>query len=341
LSARRAAALLAAAALFVAASTRAATVEEFYRGSTLKLISSAGAPSGYTIWARFIAQYLGKYIPGNPNIVVQSMEGAGGLIATNYMYNIAPKDGREIASVAREVAILSLMQAKGVKYDARQFSWLATPTSETNICVAAKDAEVKTATDLFTHQLIVGTDGVGSGMHLFPVGLNMVLGMKFKTIDGYADTGVVLLALDRGEVQGSCQSADTLMRSRGDAIRSGQLRIVLQAGLKPSPALPGVPFVFDLARNDDERQALRFLYAGLTFGRPYLAPPGVPAERVAALRKAFADTFADPDFLREAKVQGYDLNPISGEEMLRIVQDLAKTRQPTIDRIAALMEPAK
>lgn len=324
-------------ASLAASGTSAATVADFYRGSTLRLISSAGPSSGYTIWARFIAQYLGRYIPGNPTIVVQSMSGAGGLIATNYMYAIAPRDGREIASVEREVPALSLMKAQGVKYDSLKFNWLATPTSETNICIVSKDAPVQSAEDLLTHQLIVGTDGVGSGMHLFPTALNALLGMKFKTIDGYADTGVVLLALDRGEIQGSCQSADTLMRSRGDAIRAGQLRVVLQAGMKPDRAFPGVPFVLDLAKTDEQRQALRFLYAGLTFGRPYLAPPGVPEDRVAALRQAFADTFNDADFQRDALAQGYELNPISGEEMMRIMQELAATPQPVIDSIAALM----
>ena len=315
------------------------TVEEFYRGSTLRLISSAGPPSGYTIWARFIAQYLGRYIPGNPDH--HRAEHVGGRRADRHQLHVRDRTAgraRDRLGGARGADQLSLMKADGVKYDLLKFNWLATPTSETNICIRVEGCRgAPTAEDLLTNQLIVGSDGVGSGMHIYPVALNALLGMKFKTIDGYADTGVVLLALDRGEVQGSCQSAETLLRARGDAIRAGQFRIVLQAGLKPSPTLPGVPFVFDLARNDDERQALRFLYAGLTFGRPYLAPPGVPPERVAALRKAFADTFADPDFQREAMAQGYELNPISGEEMMRIMQELANTPQPVIDQIAALM----
>jgi tripartite-type tricarboxylate transporter receptor subunit TctC len=330
---------LIAAAIAASSAARADTVADFYRGSTLRLLSSSGASSGYTLWARFIARHLPRHLPGEPTIVVQSMVGAGGLLLSNYMYNVAPKDGREIATVPREAPTLPMMNTAGVKYDSRKFNWLATPTSETNLCVTSADAPFKTVDDLYKHQLIVGTTGVGSGMHIFPVALNALLGMKFKTIDGYKDTGVILLALDRNEIQGSCQSAETLMQARGDAIRAGKLRVMLQAGAKPNPDFPNVPFVLDLAKTDEQRQALRFVYSSLAFGRPYLAPPGVPAERVAALRKAFMDTFQDPAFLEEAKTQHYDVSPISGEEMTALIDELGKTPQPVIKRVAALIQP--
>ena len=339
MSARLFALLLLLSAL--AAPARAASVEEFYRGSTLRIITSAGPASGYTLWAHFIAQFLPRHIPGNPQIVVQSMAGAGGLVAMNYMYNIAAKDGRDIGAVGREVAVLSLMGAEGVKHDSLKFNWLGTPTTESNICIANQTAPIHSVEDFFRNEFVVGTDGVGSGMHMFPVGLNALLGMKFKTIDGYADTGVVLLAVDRGEVNGSCQSAETLMQARGEAIRAGRLRVVLQAGVKPNPEFPDAAYVYDLAKTEEQRQALRFLYASLTFGRPYLAPPGVPPERIAALRQAFSDTFADPDFLAAAKIQGYDINPISGEQLASMMQELAKTPKPIVDQIKALFAPAK
>jgi tripartite-type tricarboxylate transporter receptor subunit TctC len=319
----------------------AATVEEFYRGSTLRIITSAGPSSGYTLWAHFIAQFLPRHIPGNPQIIVQSMGGAGGIIAINHMYNAAARDGREIGAVGREVAVLSMMGHEGARYDSLKFNWLGTPTSESNICIARSDSPIRSVEDLFRQEFLVGTDGVGSGMHIFPVALNALLGMKFKPIDGYADTGVVLLAVDRGEVYGSCQSAETLMQARGEAIRSGKLKVVLQAGLHPNPDFPDAPFVFDLAQTEEQRQALRFLYASLAFGRPYLAPPGVPPERVAALRQAFSETFKDPDFLRGAKIQGYQVDPISGEEMSAMMQELSQTPKPVIDQIARLFEPPK
>jgi tripartite-type tricarboxylate transporter receptor subunit TctC len=315
------------------------SVEQFYKGSQVKLIASAGPGSGYTIWVHFIGQYLGKFIPGNPNIVVTQMAGAGGLIAANYLYSVAPKDGREIAALAREAPALAILGAKGVSYDAEALNWLGSPTSESNICVVSSKSPVQTIDDLFKHETIVGSDGVGSGMHIFPTALNAILSTKFKSITAYSDSGVVLLALDRGELAGVCQSADTLMRARGDAIRSGALRVILQGGLKPNPKFPGVPFVLDLAKTEPERQALRFLYAGQALGRPYAVPPGVPKERVAALRKAFMDMFSDKDFIADATKQGYELNPISGDDMAALIKDLAATPKPVIDQVSRIMNP--
>ena len=336
----RNAALAAAFAGSAQAQTDAA-VERFYKGNQVKLYSSAGPGSGYSVWARFIGQHLGRHIPGEPNIVVQYMAGAGGLIAANYMYSVAGKDGREIAALAREAPSLGLMGGAAARFDPLQFNWLGTPTSESNICIASKNSPFKTMDDLYKHELVVGTDGVGSGMHIFPVALNTLLKTKFKVIDGYSDSAEVLLAIDRGEIHGTCQSAETLFRARGDAIRSGNLRIVLQGGLKANPKFSDVPFVLDLATTQEQKQALKFLYSSLTFGRPYVAPPGLPPERVAALRKAYMDMFADKTFLAEAEKQGYEINPISGEDMTALIQDLARTPKHIIDQVAALIDPQK
>ncbi len=317
------------------------SVEKFYKGNQIKLYSSAGPGSGYSVWARFIGQYLGHFIPGEPNIVVQYMAGAGGLIAANYTYSVAGKDGREIAALAREAPSLGMMGGAAARFDPLQFNWLGTPTSESNICIASKNSPFHTMDDLYKHELTVGTDGVGSGMHVFPAALNTLLKMKFHIIDGYSDSAEVLLAIDRGEIHGTCQSAETLFRARGDAIRSGNLKIVLQGGLKANPKFSDVPFVLDLAATEDQRQALKFLYSSLTFGRPYVAPPGLPPERVAALRKAYSDLFADKAFLAAAEKQGYEVNPISGEDMQGLIQDLAKTPKRIIDEVAALIEPPK
>lgn len=338
-------ALIGAAALLAAGTfsggARAESVADFYKGSTMKLMSSSGNSSGYTVWARLIAETLPRHLPGAPTIVVQSMMGAGGLLLTNYMYNVAPKDGSMIAAVPREAPGLSLMHGDGVKYDSLKFNWLGSPTGETNICVASSSSPFRSIQDLYKSPLIVGTTGAGTGMHIFPVALDALLGLKFKTIDGYKDTGLILMAIDRGEIQGSCQSAETLMRSRGEDIRSGKWRVLLQAGLKPNPDFPNVPFVLDLAKTDEQRQALRLLYSGQAIGRPYLAPPGVPADRVKALRKAFADTFADPEFLSEVKKQGYEMDPVSGDEMMAVLRELAKTPKPIMDRVSALVRPPK
>ncbi len=315
------------------------SVEQFYKGQTVRMISGAGAASGYTIWTHFIADRLGKFIPGKPNVIVESMAGAGGLIATNWGYNVAPKDGKVIVSVNRETAALSVLKAKGVMFESTKFNWLGSPTSDTNICAVSKDSPWNKIDDYYKNELLVGTDGVGSGMHIYPVALNQILGMKFRVIDGYSDSGVVLVAAERGEINGSCQSAETLLRARGSQIKSGEMRVVLQAGLKPDARFPGVPFVLDLARNDEQRQALRFLYASLAFGRPYVTPPGTPPDRVAALQGAFDALFADPDFLRDAKKQGYDIDATSGPDMAKLVDEIAATPKEIVERVAAIIEP--
>jgi tripartite-type tricarboxylate transporter receptor subunit TctC len=315
------------------------SLESLYKGSQIKLISEAGPSSGYTAWARLIGQYLGRHLPGQPGIVVQSMGGAGGLIASNYMYSLAGRDGREIAALSREAPALALIGTPGVRYDPLRFNWLGSPTSETNVCFVDRDAPVRTVQDLQSKELLLGTDGIGSGMHIYPTVLNALVNTRFKIIDGYAETGGVLLAIDRGEIQGACISSTTIYQSRGDALRSGRLRLILQGGLAPDPRFANVPFVLDLATTDQQRQALRFLYAAETIGRPYAAPPDVRPERVAALRKAFLDTFADAEFLADAARQGFDVRPISGADMTALIEDMARTPKPVIDRVAALMRP--
>jgi tripartite-type tricarboxylate transporter receptor subunit TctC len=269
------------------------------------------------------------------------MGGAGGLIASNYMYSVAGREGREIAALSREAPAMSLIGGPGVRYDPLKFNWLGSPTSETNVCFVDKDAPARTVQDLYSKELVLGTDGAGSGMHIYPTALNALINTKFKIIDGYAETGGVLLAIDRGEIQGACLSSTTIFQSRGDALRSGRLRLILQGGLAPDPRFADVPFVLDLATNDEQRQALRFLYAAETFGRPYAAPPDVRPERVAALRKAFLDTFADTQFLADAARQGFDVRPISGADMTAMIEQMARTPKPIIDRVAAFMRGAR
>lgn len=338
---KRAAALLAGLTLLIAPAQAQDSVEQFYKGKQLSLLASAGPGSGYTIWAHFIGEHIGRFIPGRPTVVVGAKPGAGGLIAANYLYAAAKRDGTEIATLAREAPALGLMGSSGVEYDAMQFNWLGSPTVESNLCIVGKDTPIKSIEDLYTKELIVGSDGVGSGMHIFPAALNAVLDMKFKPISAYSDSGVVMLALDRGEITGVCQSAGTLMERKAKEIKDGTLRVILQGGLKPNPRFSGVPFVLDLAKTPEQRQLLAFIYSGQTFGRPYVAPPGVPTERVAALRKAFMDMFKDAEFLAAAEKRGYEVDPLSGEEMTAMIKDLAATPKDVIAKANEIMHPKK
>jgi tripartite-type tricarboxylate transporter receptor subunit TctC len=331
----------AAALPWAAAAQTNSAAKPFYQGGQLKVISGFGPASGYSFWAHLVGMHLVQHLPGGPSAVVQNMIGASGLKLADYMYTAAPKDGREIGAVARELPAIGLFRSSTAMFDVTKFGWLGSPTSDSNICVVSRSSPAATAADLFSKEITVGTDGAGSGMHIFPVALNMILGTRFKVIDGYSASGEVLLAIDRGELDGACQSVETLMRTRGDALKSGALRVLLQGGVKPNPQFANVPFVLDLAKTVEQREALEFLYAGQAFGRPYLTPPGLPAERLSELRRAFGDTMRDRTFLDEVSRQGLEVSPISGEDMQAMIVKLAAMPLEVISKVSALMAPSQ
>jgi tripartite-type tricarboxylate transporter receptor subunit TctC len=328
---------LAAAVLLAAAPAHAQTAEPFFAGKQIRLITHVGPSSGYAVWARLVAAHLGRNLPGTPSVIVQSMPGGGGLKAANYLYAMAPKNGLELGAVNRLVPTLSIMGAAGASFESSAFGWLGSPTSESNLCVVSKDTPVHSIEDLLKTEVIVGTDGVGSGLHIFPTALNAVLGTRFKVVDGYKDSGDVLIAIDRGEIHGACQSAETLLNSRGEALRSGAWRAILQGGLTRHPDFPDVPFVIEHAKTPAQRQVLEFLYASQSFGRPYLAPPGLPPERLAMLRAAFDATMRDRDFLADAARQKLKVSPVDGASMDRMIAGLKAAPKDVVATVAKLM----
>jgi tripartite-type tricarboxylate transporter receptor subunit TctC len=311
--------------------------EQFYTGKQIKLITHVGPASGYSVWARLVAAHLGRHIPGSPSVIVQNMPGGGGIKAANYLYSQAPKDGLELGAINRLTPTWSIMRSQGVNFDAAQFGWLGSPASDTNLCIVSKAALARTADDLFSKEVIVGTDGVGSGMHIFPTALNSVLGTKFKIIDGYKDTGDVMLAVDRGEIQGLCLSAETLTNMRGDKFKSGEWRALMQAGLTSSSDFPDVPLALQFAKTTKQKQTLEFLFASQTFGRPYLAPPGVPPERLGMLRRAFDETMTDPAFVADVTKTKLKLSPITGAEMDHLMAQLKLIPKDVVADVAKLM----
>jgi len=311
--------------------------EQFFAGKQIKLTTHVGPASGYSVWARLVAAHLGRHIPSAPSIVVQNMPGGGGMKAANYLYAMASKDGLELGAVNRLVPTLSIMGSPGAPFDSALFGWLGSPASDTNLCIVSRATPVHTVDDLMSKEVIVGTDGVGSGMHIFPTALNSVLGTKFKVIDGYKDTGDVMLAIDRGEIQGLCLSAETLTAMRGDYFKSGQWRPILQAGLTVSSDFPDVPLALDRAKTTEQKQILRFLFESQAFGRPYLAPPGLPPERLAMLRKAFDETMRDPNFVADVTKQRLKVSPITGAEMDRMIAEMKLVPKNIVAIVAKLM----
>ena len=310
----------------------------FYAGKTIQLIVGFGTGGGYDLWARTLARHMNRYIEGKPSIVVQNMPGAGSYAAANHIYSVAPKDGTVIGLIARDAAVGPLTGAPGARYDASKFAWIGTPGTDHSVCVAYHTAKVKTAQDLFSHELIVGDVGAGGASREYPLALSRLLGMKFRLISGFHASTDVFLAMERGEVEGMCESYDSVKGRHEDWLADGRLRVILQGGEAPNHELGSVPFVLDLARTEDDRKALSFLYSGMGIGRPFIAPPGLPAERVATLRAAFEATMKDPEFMADAKRQKLVLEPSTGEHLAAIVDRLYATSPAVIERVGSLIK---
>jgi len=320
------------------AATSAQTPSPSFTARTVNLIIGFGAGGGYDTLARVLANHLGNHLPGHPTVVPQNMPGGGSFRAASYIYNQAPKDGSTIALISRDAALGPLTGQAGALFDATKLSWLGTPATETNICIANRTAAVKNVQDLKEKTLIMGDTGPGTGTHAYPKALNDILGFKFKLVGGYPSSANVFLAMERDEVQGICESLDSVNARRPDWISSGTVSVLFQGGVKPNPELKGVPFVVDLAQKPEDKQAIEFLYIGQGIGRPFVAPPDLPSATLKVLRDAFDATMKDPAFIAEAAKRKYALDPETGNELEALVKRAYATPKPIIDRIAKLIQ---
>jgi tripartite-type tricarboxylate transporter receptor subunit TctC len=307
-------------------------------GKNVQMLIGFGAGGGYDLWGRVVARHIGQHLPGSPTVVPQNMPGAGSFVAANNIYNLAPKDGSVMGIIARDAALGPITGAVGARFDPTKITWLGTPTTETNVCIANSTSKVKTLKDLYDKELIVGDTGVGTGTHSYPKALNALLGMKFKIIAGFPASSDVFLAMERGEVDGICESLDSVSGKRPDWIPSRKVTILFQGGAAPNPELKDVPFVADLARNPDDRLAIEFLYAGQGIGRPFVAPPDMPADRLKMVRDAFAATMKDPEFLEDAKRNMLDVEPEDGEHLTALIKKIYATPKPIVDKIGELIK---
>jgi tripartite-type tricarboxylate transporter receptor subunit TctC len=327
-----------AATLTGATATQAQDAGPFAGGKPLTMIIGFGPGGGYDLWGRVVARYIGKHLPGNPNAVPQNMPGAGSYTAASNIYNIAPKDGTVMGIIARDAALGPLTGQPGARFDPQKISWIGTPTTETNVCIANSTANVKTYDDLLKTELIIGDTGPGTGTRSYPKALNAILGTKFKLIAGFPSSSDVFLAMERGEVDGICESLDSVHGKRPDWIPTKKVQIIFQGGAEPNDELKGIPFIQDKAKNDEERQALLFLYAGQGIGRPFVAPPDLAPARLKMLRDAFAATMKDEDFIAEAKKQKLELDPHTGEQLEALIHKIYATPKPIVDKIGELIQ---
>jgi len=331
-----AAALLAVVPASLAAAQDAAA---FYAGKNLELYIGYSVGGGYDLYARTIARHIGKHIPGNPTVVVKNMEGAGSLRLANWLYNVAPKDGTVFGTIGRGTPFDPLFGHKGASFDATKFTWIGSANHEVSVCVAWHTSGVVKFEDLLTKELTVGGTGSAADTDQFPKIVNGVLGTKMRVITGYPGGNDVGLAMERGEVKGRCGWSWSSVKSTHPAwLAEKKINVLVQLALAKHPDLPDVPLITDLAKTDEQRQVLKLIFARQVMGRPYLAPPALPKDRVDTLRKAFMDTMRDPEFLADAEKSQLEINPVSGDEIEKLVKEVYATPPEVVQKAAQFLK---
>ena len=311
-----------------------AAVARFYKGRNVQLYIGYSAGGGYDIYARVLARHMGKHIPGSPTIVPQNMPGAGSLRLANYLYNVAPKDGTAFATFARGMATEPLLGGQGTQFDARKFTWLGSVTDEVSVCAFWSTSGIKTWDDMLTKAYTVGGTGSASDTDVFPNAMKRIFDLKLKLVTGFPGGSDVVLALERGEVNGRCGWSWSSLVSRSKRLYDEkQIDIPVQLALHKHEDLPNVPVIVDLTQDPQKLAALKLIFARQTMARPYVAPPGLPVERAQALRTAFEETMKDPEFIAEAQKTDLEVHPVSGAEIDKLLNELYAT-PPDVVKLA-------
>lgn len=326
------------AALVAAGTVSAAAQTPNLAGKTVQMVIGFGPGGGYDLWARTVAKHIGKHLPGNPTVVPQNMPGAGSFTAAAHIYSAAPKDGTTMGIIARDAALGPITGQAGARFDPTKITWLGTPTTETNVCISYKTSKVKTAEDLLKTELIVGDTGPGTGTHAYPKALAELLGMKFKLIGGYPSSSDVFLAMERGEVEGICESLDSVSGKRPDWIKNKTVNLLFQGGAEVNQEIKDVPSIMKFAKDEDSKKALEFLYAGQGIGRPFVAPPDLSPPVLKMLRDAFTATMKDPEFIAEAKQKKLDVDPEDGEHLEALIKKIYATPKPIVEKVGELIK---
>lgn len=315
---------------------RAETVEQFYRGRQVNIIVGFNVGGAYDPYARLVARHLPRHLPGSPNIVIKNVPGVGSVLAANHLYNLSPKDGSELGVISGGAAIEPVFGGKAAQYDGQKFTWLGSANQEIAGCFAWHTAPFQTMQDLFEKEMVIGASGA-SNLE-FPTAMNVVLGTRMKLVRGYNGPAAILLAVERGEVQGMCGMINTIVGTqRPDWIRDKKIRILVQIGLDRTARMGDAPFIMDFAKSDDDKRVLRLIFGWTLMGRPFLAPPGIPEDRKAALIEAFDATMKDPAFLEDASKQRLEIVPSSSAQIDGFLADVYSTPRPLVQRAARIL----
>jgi tripartite-type tricarboxylate transporter receptor subunit TctC len=339
---RTASVVIAVGIALAAASARADSIEDFYKGRTLAFIIGSNTGGSYDSYGRLLAAHLGRHVPGNPTVVTQNMPGASGIKSATFLYQIAPKDGATIGTFNQSMGQRQVLEPQSVQFDVSKFSWIGAMASSVNVFITWHTSGVKTIEDAKAKEVVMGALSDDGGNAVYPLLLNKFLGTRFKVVLGYQGGNTIQLAMERGEVDG-----------RGSVIWSGfkagwphwiaehKVNILVQLGLTKDPDLPNVPLLIDLAKDDTQRQIFRLISSDTIMGFPVAAPPGARADRVDALRKAFADTLADPVFAADAEKRNLPIRPSPGDEVQRVMTSIITTPPEVVAILKGAIAEAK
>jgi tripartite-type tricarboxylate transporter receptor subunit TctC len=329
----------AAFAIALPSGAHAQSVADFYKGKTVELLIGYSGGGGYDVYARLLARHMSKYIPGNPTVVPRNMPGAGSLVLANWLYHVAPKDGTAFGIIGRGTPFDPLLGLPAAKFDPTKFLWLGSMNNEVSVCVSWHTSGVTAYEQLLQKEVVVGGTGPSADTDQFPRITNAVLGTKFRIVSGYPGGNDINLAMERGEVSGRCGwSWSSVVSTRMNWFKEKKVNVLMQLALEKHDDLPNVPLVVDLAKDPEQRQILRVIFARQALGRPFLGPPGVPQDRAAALQKAFMDTVKDKALLAEADKAQLEMTPLSGPAIQKIIDEAAKTDPAVLKKAAAMLQ---
>jgi len=318
------------------ASTQAQTVADFYRGKTINIYIGVGAGGEYDLQARLVARHIGKHVPGNPNVVPQNMTGAGGLKMANYLYAQASRDGTSIGMMGNNFPATQAVGSPGAQFDSTKFRWLGTIAPVVETFAVWHTSGIRSVEDARKKEVVAGATGRGAITYFYPAMMNELLGTRFKIVTGYPGGNEVNLAMERGEVEARNNTWSSWKATRPEWVKEKKIIVIAQAG--PRAADLDAPSVEDLAKSPEDRQLIELIVSGTRLGRPLAIAPGAPEDRVAALRAAFRATMADPEFRKEAASMNFDIDPVYGEDMQKIVDTVMATPKPIAARGKAFLE---
>jgi len=339
-----------AAVLMIAPPAQAQTVGEFYQGKALTVIVGNGPGGGFDVYARLLARHIGRYVPGHPTVVVQNMPGAGSLVAANYIYNLAPRDGTTFGLIARNLPLIGLLgQNPNVRFDPRKFTWLGSSSDYSDdayVLIVRKDAPVSSIEETLRPDgppLVLGGTATGGGSSDVPKILHDTIGINMRLVAGYRDSAAIYLAMENGEIQGRTTELSSIKSTRpGWLLPDSKFRILLQyARTTRLPSLADVPTAREVAVNEKARALIEFTEAPFSMAWPYAAPPELPGDRAAALQAAFMAVHRDPQFLQEAKATGADVSPVSAADLRRAIETMSRAPPETFDYVRRLLAAGK